>query len=323
MKERSVSFYSEGYRLKGTIYLPDDYKSGEKRPAIIPVSGYQGFNEFYPKLFSRYLTAAGYVCLGFDYRGFAESGGRKGRVILDEQIQDIKNALTFVQIQEEVDAERIGLIGWGMGAFNVVQVTAADKRVKAVAALNGFYNGERWLKSIHSYVQWHQILEMVEIDRVRRVTTGKSLRTDPFIHYPLDPATNSYVQKELAPLSPFGKKIDLQFTDSIMAMNAEQFAASIAPRPLFIGHGRHNMLHPWEEAEALYAATAEPKELYWINGKHNDFMYNGHPVLSELNAQLVEFFQVLRDQPEAHSRDRSDYAPSKQPAPRRQVTIQS
>lgn len=302
MKDRQVSFYSEGYKLTGTIYLPDNYKRGEKRPLIIPSSGYQGFNEFYPKLFSKYLTKAGYICLGFDYRGFAESGGRKGRVILDEQIQDIKNALTFAQIQEEVDPERIGLLGWGMGAFNVVQVAAADKRVKAVAALNGFYNGERWLKSIHSYVQWHQILEMVEIDRARRVTTGKSLRTDPFIHYPLDPATASYVQKELAPLSPFGKKIDLQFTDSIICMNAEQMAASISPRPLFIGHGRHNLLHPWEEAQALYDAAVEPKELYWINGKHNDFMYTDHPVLNELMVELIEFFKVLHEQPEMHTK---------------------
>ncbi|MBW3568699.1 alpha/beta hydrolase [Candidatus Parcubacteria bacterium] len=304
MRERKVSFYSEGHKLTGTVYLPDDYQPGEKRPVIIPSSGYQGFNEFYPKLFSRYLTAAGYVCLGFDYRGFAESGGRKGRVILDEQIQDIKNALTFAQIQEETDPERIGLLGWGMGAFNVVQVAAADKRVKAVAALNGFYNGERWLKSIHSYLQWHDILEMIEADRVRRVTTGKSLRTDPFIHYPLDPATNRYVQKELAPLSPFGKKIDLQFTDSIMAMDAEQVAASIAPRPLFIGHGRQNLLHPWEEAAALYESAAQPKELYWIDGKHNDFMYSDHPVFNDLILRMIEFFRILQQQPDVRNKTR-------------------
>lgn len=291
MRERQISFYSEGCKLDGTIYLPDDYKPGEKRPAIIPNSGYQGFNEFYPKLFSRYLTAAGYVCLGFDYRGFAKSEGRQGRVILDEQVEDIKNAVTFLEAQEEVDPERIGLVGWGMGASNVVRVAAADERVKAVAALNGFFNGERWLKSIHSYVEWHQILDMVEEDRIRRVTTGSSLPEDPFIHYPLDPATNDYVQKELAPLSPFGKKTELQFTDSIIGMNADRVAAAIAPRPLFVGHGKHNLLHPKDESQALFEAAQAPKELYWIDGKHNDFMYYDHPVLNELIERLVIFFR--------------------------------
>lgn len=235
MKERQISFYSEGLKLEGTIYLPDDIQPGEKRPAIIPNSGYQGFNEFYPRLFAQNLTQAGYVCLGFDYRGFANSEGEKGRVILDEQVEDIINAISFLQAQPEVNPEQIGLIGWGMGGSNVVRVAAKDKRVKAVAALNGFFDGERWLKSIHSYVEWMEIVKTVEEDRVHRVTTGMSQLADPFIHYPLDPATNDYVQKELVPLSPFGKQTQLQFTDSIMNMNAEKLAADISPVPLFIG----------------------------------------------------------------------------------------
>jgi fermentation-respiration switch protein FrsA (DUF1100 family) len=291
MKERQIHFYSEGCKLDGTLYLPDDYQPGEKRPAIIPNSGYQGFNEFYPRLFARNLTEAGYVCLGFDYRGFAKSEGAKGRVILDEQVEDIKNAISFLQIQEEVDPEQIGLIGWGMGASNVVRVGAADKRVKAVAALNGFFDGERWLKSIHSYVEWNNILKMIDEDRIRRAMTGQSLLADPFIHYPLDPATNDYVKKELVPLSPFGKQTALQFTESIAAMNAEKAAAEISPIPLFIAHGKDNLLHPLEESVALYNAAKEPKQFYLIDGKHNDFMYHEHPVFQDLVQELKVFFQ--------------------------------
>jgi fermentation-respiration switch protein FrsA (DUF1100 family) len=291
MQERQISFYSEGCKLDGTVYLPDDYQPGEKRPAIIPNSGYQGFNEFYPRLFAKNLTAAGFVCLGFDYRGFATSEGKKGRVLLDEQVEDIKNAISFLQIQEEVDPQQIGLIGWGMGAANVVRVAAADKRVKAVAALNGFFNGERWLKSIHSYVEWNNILKMIEEDRVRRVTTGESLLVDPFIHYPLDPATSDYVNKELVPLSPFGKQTSLQFTESIASMNAEKVVAEISPRPLFVAHGKENLLHPVDESTALFEAAQEPKHLYLIEGKHNDFMYHEHPVFQDLVVQLNSFFE--------------------------------
>jgi fermentation-respiration switch protein FrsA (DUF1100 family) len=290
MQERQISFYSEGYKLDGTVYLPDDYQPGEKRPAVIPNSGYQGFNEFYPRLFAKNLTEAGYVCLGFDYRGFANSEGKKGKVLLDEQVEDIKNAISFLQIQEEVNSENIGLIGWGMGGANVVRVAAADKRVKAVAALNGFYNGERWLKSIHTYVEWNNILKTIEEDRVRRVETGESLLEDPFIHYPLDPATNDYVNKELVPLSPFGKQTAIQFTESIATMNADKVAAEISPCPLFVAHGKDNFLHPLDESVALYEAAKEPKQFYLIDGKHNDFMYHQHPVFQELVQQLKNFF---------------------------------
>jgi hypothetical protein len=291
MKERAITFYSEGCKLDGTAYLPDDYKPGEKRPAIIPNSGYNGFNKFYPRLFARHLTEAGYVCLGFDYRGFAESEGKPGRVILDEQVEDIKNAITFLQIQEEVNPDQIGLIGWGMGASNVVRVAAADIRVKAVAALNGFFNGDRWLRAIHSYVDYHNIVKTIEEDRVHRVMTGESQLADPFIHYPLDPETNVNVQVELAVKHPFGKPTALQFTESVMTMNAEKVAADISPRPLFIAHGKDNLLHPLEESLSLYEAAKEPKQLYLIDGQHNDFMYHDHPVFQDLINQLKTFFQ--------------------------------
>ena len=289
MIERKISFYSEGYKLDGTLYLPDDYQQGEKRPAIIPNSGYQGFNEFYPKMFAQNLTEEGYVCLGFDYRGFAQSEGQQGRVILDEQVEDIQNAITFLSIQEEVDPDRIGLIGWGMGGSNVVRVAAKDNRVKAVAALNGFYDGERWLKSIHTYVEWHEILKAVREDRKNRVTTGDSTYADTFIHYPLDPATLDTVNVDLAVNFPFGKQTTLQFTDSIISMNAEKEAKDITC-PLFIGHGKDNLLHPIEEAYELYKSVKESKQLYIIDGKHNDFMYHEHEVFQTLITELKKFF---------------------------------
>lgn len=293
MKEQDISFFSEGIRLVGTLYVPDDAGS-EKLPLVIVCSGYQGFNEFYPRLFSSYLTKSGYSCLGFDYRGFAESGGPRGRVILPEQVEDIKNAITFAQTLPEVDEEHIGLLGWGMGAANVVELTAHDKRVKAVAAVNGFYDGERWLQSTHTPQSWNDLLKAVEEDRVRRVTTGKSKRVEPFVHYSLDPDTEDYVQSELDPLiERSGRQVDLQLTESILAAKPVDVAAAISPRPLFVAHGKDNRLHPPEAAEELYAKAGEPKTLYWIDGKHNDFMFDGNPVLGDLTARLAEFFTVL------------------------------
>ncbi|MDQ6739221.1 MAG: alpha/beta hydrolase, partial [Actinomycetota bacterium] len=98
MIEKETAFFSEGSRLEATVYYPDNHVGGP-RPALIINSGYQGFNEFYPKMFARQLTQRGYVCLGFDYRGMADSEGPKGRVLIEEQVADIRNAVTFMQTQ--------------------------------------------------------------------------------------------------------------------------------------------------------------------------------------------------------------------------------
>ncbi|WP_059104387.1 alpha/beta hydrolase [Shouchella shacheensis] len=291
MIEKKRSFYSEGCLLQGTLYLPDDASAERPKPAIIPNSGYQGFNEFYPKMFAKKLTEAGYVCLGFDYRGFADSEGEKGKVLIEQQVEDIHNAVTFLQLQEEVDHKKIGLLGWGMGAANVLLATERNENVSAVAALNGFYNGERWLKSIHSYQEWMQILEDVKADRIQRVVEGGSRLADTFLHYPLDPATSSYVEKELASVYGFGHQTRVQFTESIINLNVEKVVNHISPTPIFIGHGVDNLLHPYEEGLSVYEAAASPKTFYTIEGKHNDFMYSDHPEFVELSKQLCAFYE--------------------------------
>lgn len=288
---KNITFYSEGKKLQGTLYYPDDYEPGKSYPALIPCSGYNGFNVFYPKLFAEYFTKYGFICLGFDYRGFADSEGEKGRVILDEQVEDIRNALSFLSAQEGVDASRIAILGWGMGASNVIRVAAKDKRVKAVAGLNGFYNGERWLSTIHDYVKWNQILDMIAEDRIRRATTGKSLEISTFEHYPLDPLTNHHVNVELSGIHGFGAPTNVQFTESIVELDADAVIGSISPRPVFIAHGKRNLLHPIKESLSVYAAAKEPKQFYEIDGAHNDFMYRNHPVFEALIEELVAFFR--------------------------------
>lgn len=290
MIEKKTTFFSEGSRLQATIYYPEDLPAHGPHPALIVNSGYQGFNEFYPKMFAENLTKRGFVCLGFDYRGMADSEGEKGTVLIEQQVEDIRNAVTFMQTQQDVDDRRIGLIGWGMGAANVVLAAEKGRNVAGVAALNGFYDGERWLKSIHTYDEWTRILDEVQEDRARRVLEGESKLADTFEHYPLDPATKDYVGKELEQVYGFGHPTRLQFTESIIDLKVERAAQQLASTPLFIAHGSRNTLHPFDEAEGLFAAAASPKTLYTIDGRHNDFMYGDHPEFGILCDRLEEFF---------------------------------
>ena len=100
MKTRDVVFYSEGAKMAGTIYLPDDYKEGEKRAAVLCNSGWTGVNKCYPALYARALTAYGFVCMGFDYRGFKPSEDvhpcLPKYTTLETEVEDIANAFLFL-----------------------------------------------------------------------------------------------------------------------------------------------------------------------------------------------------------------------------------
>ena len=65
-----VSFYSEGMKLDGDLFLPDDLQPGQQRAGIVLCHGYTGVKDLYLPDNAAELNRAGYVVLTFDYKGW-------------------------------------------------------------------------------------------------------------------------------------------------------------------------------------------------------------------------------------------------------------
>jgi dienelactone hydrolase len=122
---KPVTFYSEGVKLAGDLYLPDDMAMGEKRAGIVLCHGYTGVRNIYLPDNARGLNEAGYVVLTFDYKGWGDSEGPKTRLAPYSRVADVQAALTFLAAQPEVEASRLGLYGTSYGGATVVWVAAA------------------------------------------------------------------------------------------------------------------------------------------------------------------------------------------------------
>jgi fermentation-respiration switch protein FrsA (DUF1100 family) len=74
----NVSFNSNGLKLAGHLYLPDDYKKGEKRPAIVVSHPFGGVKEQTAGLYAKKLSEEGFITLAFDasYQGESEGDPR-------------------------------------------------------------------------------------------------------------------------------------------------------------------------------------------------------------------------------------------------------
>ena len=145
---RRVSFYSEGVKLAGDLFLPPDLKPDERRAGIVLCHGYTGIRTIYLPDNAAVLAAAGYVVLTFDYKGWGDSEGPKSRLAPYSRVADVQAALTFLGAQPEADAERLGIYGTSYGGATVVWVAAIDPRVKCVVAVVGIGNGTRWMRSV-------------------------------------------------------------------------------------------------------------------------------------------------------------------------------
>ena len=70
VEHRPITFFSDGLRLDGELHLPSGIEPGERRPAVITCSGYQGLKVIHPERFARALVPDGYVCLTFEASGW-------------------------------------------------------------------------------------------------------------------------------------------------------------------------------------------------------------------------------------------------------------
>ena len=101
---RPVTFYSEGVKLAGDLFLPDDLRAGERRAGIVLCHGYTGVRNLYLPDIAHALNGAGYVVLTFDYKGWGDSDGPKSRLAPYSRVIDVQAALTWLGAQETVDA---------------------------------------------------------------------------------------------------------------------------------------------------------------------------------------------------------------------------
>src|SRR2546430_13121818 len=150
MTKHPVSFPSGRPKLSGVVQLPRGLRPSERRGAFLVLHGFgsnkTSSNTIQP---TKVISELGYVVLPFDMRGCGESEGEFGRVICLEQVEDTRNALTFLAQHPAVDPQRIALIGSSFGGAVAIYTGGVDQRVAAVISNGGWGDGERKVPGPH------------------------------------------------------------------------------------------------------------------------------------------------------------------------------
>ncbi len=294
MRIEEVTFYSDGLKLSGAFYLPDEFDDSRRHPIIIPCSGFTGLRCIHPERFARYLTQHGYLCFSFDYRGFGTSEGIRRRVILEEQVRDVLHAVGFAEADHRVHPDRLILLGWGMGAGVVLDAARELMGLVGLIAINGFYSGKRVQQSHHTTKGFLEFRDRVRADYADRAKSGQIRWDDPFFYYPLDPESRLYVQEVLSQQPGYDiETYSGELADSLLRWYPEAHAGYMRT-PLLIVHGTRNALHPSTEAETLFSAYGGPKELYWIEGVgHTEWMFDDNPHFRALGTRIVRWLEKL------------------------------
>lgn len=292
MNTRPLPFFSSTLRLDGDLHTPSDTDARPPYPTVVVCSGYQGLKVIHPERFARALVPRGYAVFAFDYRGFGQSEGERGRLVPQEWVEDLRAAIDRLTAVDEVDPARLFLVGWGLGGGVVVAEAADDPRVRAVACLNGIGDGLRSTRHMHDAASFDRLLRRLESDRARRSSLGRSELTSPWdiVRLDRDARTDCYVGEELYKAPGFGCGVTLESADFLLRFFPEDVVHRIAPRPLLLIHGEENDLHPPDEARSLYDRAGEPKRLELLEGSgHTEWMFDDNPVFERVVGMLDDF----------------------------------
>jgi fermentation-respiration switch protein FrsA (DUF1100 family) len=130
---RRVTFPSDGETLTGVLFTPEGPPPG-RLPAVVVAGGQTCVKEQMAQRYAERLAARGYAALAFDFRGFGESTGvPRDYESPSRKIADIRNALTFLADQPDLDPGRLAALGIGVGAGYAAAAAAEDPRLRALA----------------------------------------------------------------------------------------------------------------------------------------------------------------------------------------------
>ena len=134
VKHCKVTFHNRyGITLAADLYMPLNAEG--KLPAIAVCGPFGAVKEQASGLYAQELAERGFLTLAFDPSFTGESGGQPRYVASpDINTEDFCAAVDYLSTREDVDPERIGILGiCGWGGM-VVNAAAIDTRIKATVA---------------------------------------------------------------------------------------------------------------------------------------------------------------------------------------------
>jgi pimeloyl-ACP methyl ester carboxylesterase len=286
MQER-VHIDSAGLKLSAVLHLPEGHQPGQKHPAIIVVHGF-GANKDAGNVTvpTSLYVQWGYIALRVDMRGCGESEGTPGHVLCTDQVEDVRNAISYLAQRPEVMADRIALSGTSFGGAVVLYTAGVDTRVAAVISAGGWGNGERKLEGQHPTPgAWDKFKRMLQEGREQKAKTGTTMMVHRFDIVPIPP----HLRGGLPATAVMQFPVDT--AQSIFDFRPDDVIPQIAPRPVLFLHAAPDSVTPTSESVAMFQRAKPPAELHLFNGVDHFMLSENNPrVNALLQAWLGNYF---------------------------------
>jgi len=296
LQPATVSFPSGNGSVVGHLYLPENYNSSKRYPAVAVAGSFSSVKEMMAGIYAGEMSRRGVMALSIDYRNYGQSSGILRQYEDPEsKAADLSAALKFLASRPDVAGT--GLLGICTSGGTVLYTAVNDPHVKAVATVVGsfkapaksaeLYGGDEGivlrraagLEARELYERTHEL----KFIRAYSSTENTTVNYGPQAYYD-DPARGGSVRawrNDVAVLS-----WNAWFTFDPVSR------APLVKTPTLMIHSE-NAAFP-DQARAVYDGLAGEKKIIWTNGTHYDFYDRAERVHFSADRVAAHFQALLK-----------------------------
>jgi fermentation-respiration switch protein FrsA (DUF1100 family) len=167
-----INFKSQNTNIVGLLCHTE---TKTKKSAVVILGPICSVKEQSPIQYATRLGEKGFVALCFDARTYGESDGMPRQFeSLKNKEEDVKAAVDYLVSRDDVDVDKIFVLGICNGTNEMMQVSIDDGRVKALASVSGNYLiKENMVHLLGDETIWNNHLERAKLAKEKFEKTGK------------------------------------------------------------------------------------------------------------------------------------------------------
>jgi len=293
-----VAFVSDGDVVRGWLFIPDDAEA--PRPAIVMAGGWCYVKELVQPHYAGFFVHAGFAVLLFDYRNFGSSeGDRRQHIDPNMQIEDYRNAISYLETRDDVDPTRIGVWGLSYSGGHALVLAGTDPRVRCAVSQIPVVDGYRNMRRVHGTIGFRRFEQLLLADRRRRFATGEGgtlphAAEDPVADvstwpFPETYATFKALKESEAPA--YQNLSTIESAELLLSYSVEPFLPRILDVPTLVIVAEHDDLTLWDlEIAAYNAIPTTRKRLVTIGGSTHMTLYSDRSLLTQAGIAAAEWF---------------------------------
>lgn len=269
MTPRRIEFTSQGERMDALFYVPD---GPGPHPCVVMAGGWCYVKELVQPKFAEVFAEGGIAALIFDYRYMGGSGGEPRQHIDPwQQIEDYRNAITFVEELDEVDESRIGAWGISYSGGHVLILGAIDSRVRAICGVVPVADGYENMRLAHGTLGLRRLKTELLDARRRLYATGQLTylphqpdTPDELASWPFPASRITFKHLKATQAPAYEGRSTAASTEMLMSYSVFPFVKRLIATPTLIVVAEGDDHTHWDLIAAAYEAIPGSRKRFEI-----------------------------------------------------------